>query len=1581
MPGPPVTGSQSTGGQGVPLTSHPVYTPPTHGLGNGRAGVSMPQMIPGPPPVSGTQHAGGPQGGPHANANVHYQTVQGPTNSRTGVPMSQVMTGPPVSGPQPGGGQGGPISSGHYQTVQGPGSNRAGVAMVPQQSMRPHTPSSSSGNTMHQAMHVFPHFQPHSAPYFVNNTPVNFVPSASGGSNPMLTIPGAAVQSISYTHPQHGHVRMPFQSHHGQHPIYNYSGYHYPVMMQTPGQAPQQVMPTSQNQQPGPPRGGQPMPSQSPANVSGTMMSPMSVEQQETRKVPQVPPPSQPLKKRERRAALVQDPNTLEVVELEKLAQSDAPTSKSSTSGSGTSLNVDTTTSGASSVTPVTTALSSSTPKAETTIAESSDKNKNLNNTADHHVQVEFIEISKAASSDSKAQSDARKTTETSVAVSKTESSNRFEIGMQDKKSPESKVPETQKDLAQKQEPSPVKDNSTTTMIATDDKASAAVNKDSSLSSKNLPSPKVTSPSSSTSKILVNNTSPKLSSTKITSTVPAAEDSAQQKALKQTTSTDVSKTKLVVQAPADSTKVNGEVSEPLPSTPKTVEEVKRVADDKDSSDTTPSSPPSSTSMPSISTAAEDTSVYLKDGRYVYTREELLRFEKAPASHVKPNIDKKIDEVIRAGKKVSLVSIDPFMPPYVARSGPSRPGMRPSIGQYTGRSSQDTRQQPRKIIPTPSLSQDVKLHTTENAWKPEVGGQKKAISTEESEQLKTKELEKRFRGYLNKITPQKYDVIQDKLQELKIDTEDRLVRVLNLVFDKAVDEPSFCLQYANLCKYLSSLSLTKLEDGKETKVEFWRLLIMRCQQEFEKDIYEGIDVEGKLAAINDEQEAEKKKILNAELDDEKHRARKRSLGIMKLIGELYRLNMLKGFIMVNCINRLISDPTEDENLECLCMFLRTVGQKLEGELAMRKEEHMKKFNEHFLTLQTIVNEKKVSSRVRFLIQDIIDMRNKNWQERSIHKDNKPKTIDQIHEEAARQEERNQQEHLQHLAMRNERRRREGELAPQSRRSQQGQTQQELSKIQQILDGMRNLQSSGQVDSNISLGGAQNLSKWSSGSKTQIQAAAPLTGRPEGQLGPQGGRYGVNSSSSISQSSRATPSYGDMAKSRSQGAPAGSSRVTSLHIQSQGPPKSSTPPFGPRNEIGGPDRSRHASLDKRGGGRGSMPSSRSGSQRVDSPAHSQSRERPRKAEQEEELTEGKAENRVKWVLDEGLQNNPAHVVGLVRDYFDEKTIHWFLQFGLNQTLEASPDKRHLFGDVCAQLLKQADVNFDVFLNEFKELMSMSVDLVVDIPLFWIYLGEIIGRIIPELSLDERKTILSVALNQDKKTKGADDLIASTFQTIARRSNEGLAYDIWHNSNITWNEFLSVNVEEFSKERQLEFLLSSMAPPLPVNSSDFTATIERLLKGSDPVRSISEFVKDKVSDRSSETISALTTAIIRGSLNLDTREDNREKLLKKELLGELCRIVLSKVVALNETLEFEVLYSMQELMEDLKHPQQLSGLLINELVEGDVVSAGTVFQWVDSPSKERIKGLAMTVAQAKRVIDYLREECGGEEAKNEN
>jgi translation initiation factor 4G len=53
------------------------------------------------------------------------------------------------------------------------------------------------------------------------------------------------------------------------------------------------------------------------------------------------------------------------------------------------------------------------------------------------------------------------------------------------------------------------------------------------------------------------------------------------------------------------------------------------------------------------------------------------------------------------------------------------------------------------------------------------------------------------------------------------------------------------------------------------------------------------------------------------------------------------------------------------------------------------------NSYFSTLDTIVNKRKISNRIRFMIQDVVDLRKTGWKPR--REDNNPKTIDQIHRE--------------------------------------------------------------------------------------------------------------------------------------------------------------------------------------------------------------------------------------------------------------------------------------------------------------------------------------------------------------------------------------------------------------------------------------------------------------------------------------------------------------------------------------------------------------------------------------------------------
>lgn len=113
------------------------------------------------------------------------------------------------------------------------------------------------------------------------------------------------------------------------------------------------------------------------------------------------------------------------------------------------------------------------------------------------------------------------------------------------------------------------------------------------------------------------------------------------------------------------------------------------------------------------------------------------------------------------------------------------------------------------------------------------------------------------------------------------------------------------------------------------------------------------------------------------------------------GELYKLKMLTSKIMVYCMNNLV-DKLEEEKLECLCKLLTTIGEQVESEVKEQLDNVFKK-------MQEIVDRKsnKISSRVRFMIQDVIELRKKKWVIKSVV-DSQPKMMDQILKEAEQQQ---------------------------------------------------------------------------------------------------------------------------------------------------------------------------------------------------------------------------------------------------------------------------------------------------------------------------------------------------------------------------------------------------------------------------------------------------------------------------------------------------------------------------------------------------------------------------------------------------
>lgn len=145
----------------------------------------------------------------------------------------------------------------------------------------------------------------------------------------------------------------------------------------------------------------------------------------------------------------------------------------------------------------------------------------------------------------------------------------------------------------------------------------------------------------------------------------------------------------------------------------------------------------------------------------------------------------------------------------------------------------------------SLREDVKLRETENAWKP--ARLKPTNLTEE--ETKTEALYKRVRSVLNKLTPEKFKTLIEQVRTLPIDTQERLQGVINLVFEKAVDEPSFSVAYALMCKELAMMEVAG-PDNQDSSVSFKKLIITRCQKEFEKNPIDDVARARKIREIKE-----------------------------------------------------------------------------------------------------------------------------------------------------------------------------------------------------------------------------------------------------------------------------------------------------------------------------------------------------------------------------------------------------------------------------------------------------------------------------------------------------------------------------------------------------------------------------------------------------------------------------------------------------------------------------------------------------------------------------------------------------------
>ena len=115
--------------------------------------------------------------------------------------------------------------------------------------------------------------------------------------------------------------------------------------------------------------------------------------------------------------------------------------------------------------------------------------------------------------------------------------------------------------------------------------------------------------------------------------------------------------------------------------------------------------------------------------------------------------------------------------------------------------------------------------------------------------------------------------------------------------------------------------------------------------------------------------ERRKIQQRE--DRMRQARRRMLGNIRFIGELFKKEMLTARIMHTCIMKLLNEKKnpDEEDVEALCKLMATIGRLIDH---ARAKDHM---DAYFRRIDGLSKNKTISSRHRFMCQDVIEMRQK------------------------------------------------------------------------------------------------------------------------------------------------------------------------------------------------------------------------------------------------------------------------------------------------------------------------------------------------------------------------------------------------------------------------------------------------------------------------------------------------------------------------------------------------------------------------------------------------------------------------------
>nr|CAH0099116.1 unnamed protein product [Daphnia galeata] len=780
---------------------------------------------------------------------------------------------------------------------------------------------------------------------------------------------------------------------------------------------------------------------------------------------------------------------------------------------------------------------------------------------------------------------------------------------------------------------------------------------------------------------------------------------------------------------------------------------------------------------------------------------------------------------------------------------------------------------------------------------------------------------------------------------KRNSQERIAVDFPAVDFPAVIEPSYLSIYAKMCQALSTKEVTSASDPAET-TNFRKVLLTLCQKEFEKDSTGLVDVENKKKEIESAETEVKKQELEFELEVLVYSNRKKSLKTMRFIGELFKLRILSAKIMHQCVLRCLGQPDDEDSLERLCTLLSAIGKELETPMqapagrSISISTNRETMDSYFSTLDAIVKQRKISNRIRFMIEDVVNLRKRRWKPR--REDNNPKTIDQIHREVHKEREEQKRE------LNN----------PQSQRP---------------MGSMGGLSRDGRMGDRRG------------GDDRNRKQSRP---RDDGWNSIQNS----GSRGSIGMTSWVRGASGGMSQSLIGGVGAGASQDTRpnryqiVEDDSGTQHESGKAPSAGRSGLGDVNRG----LDSRRSHNSGTFSSRS--QQSVTPLIRVTTQPPTLTREvskdvllgKSTVTDDEIERKSHSLLGEYFMNEKMEDAVLdMKEWLHPSTVARFINQCLLHVLEHNKKERRATGTLLKEMVKRKLFSSSDILEGFTGLLQSAEDFIVDIPKLWEYVAELVEPLFEEGVINVNfLPQLSSILNSSMVA----NFVAAVLKELVKAQGVAGAERILIMSNTPLTSVLPSVVDPnafLAQHKELDFLSkidsiprtsggvgksSSSATPASQVDIDFQHSLEKFLRDANHLTAddvCSWIQKQYVGDVNPAFIRALVTAVIESSIEGRGTDSKLNNTVLKHWTEVLRRFVDNIADR-----ELQLLYAVQALVTQRQHPKGLIQGIFETLYDSNVVSEEGFESWVSIDDPLEREGKAMALKMITSFLTWLKE-----------